>query len=71
MKSKNINYNNNLLFAWNCCNVGVQEDRNANIVPVKNSSPKYRIDGFMSALDAYVGLCDHYQEYLKTVQYKK
>ena len=71
LKAKKINYNNNPLFAWNCCNVGVQEDRNANIVPVKNSSPKYRIDGFMSALDAYVGLCDHYQEYLKTVQYKK
>jgi phage terminase large subunit-like protein len=45
-------------------NTGVQIDRNGNIVPVKNQSAKQRIDGTASMLDAYVGLLDHYQEFL-------
>lgn len=57
-----INYNANPLFEWCCTNVGVQSDRNGNIVPVKASSPKRRIDSFMAFLDAYVGLCDHMGE---------
>ena len=58
-----INYGNNPLFEWCCTNVGVQADRNGNIVPVKASSPKRRIDAFMAFLDAYVGLCDHKSEF--------
>lgn len=57
-----INYNANPLFEWCATNVGVQSDRNGNIVPVKASSPKRRIDAFMACLDAYVGLCDHMGE---------
>lgn len=58
-----INYGNNPLFEWCCTNVGVQADRNGNIVPVKASAPKRRIDAFMAFLDAYVGLCDHKAEF--------
>lgn len=47
-------------------NTGVQEDRNGNIVPIKAQSPKYRIDGLASLLDAYVGLYEHYNEYKDT-----
>ena len=67
LKAKRINYNNNPLLKWCLLNAGVQEDRNGNIVPVKNNSPKYRIDGLASLLDAYVGLLDHYQEYLNAI----
>lgn len=62
-KAGKINYGNNPLFEWCCTNVGVQSDRNGNIVPVKASSPKRRIDAFMAFLDAYVGLCDHKSEF--------
>ena len=34
-----------------------------NIVPIKSQSPKYRIDGTASLLDAYVGLYEHFNEY--------
>lgn len=57
-----INYGGNPCFEWCTTNVGVQSDRNGNIVPVKASSPKRRIDAFMAFLDAYVGLCDHMGE---------
>ena len=30
---------------WCLTNTGVQTDRNGNIVPIKNQSPKQRIDG--------------------------
>lgn len=62
-KAGKINYGNNPLFEWCCTNVGVQSDRNGNVVPVKASSPKRRIDAFMAFLDAYVGLCDHKSEF--------
>lgn len=58
-----INYNANPLFEWCCTNVGVQSDRNGNIVPVKASSPKRRIDSFMAFLDAYTVMCDHLNEF--------
>lgn len=58
-----INYGNNPLFEWCCTNVGVQSDRNGNIVPVKASSPKRRIDAFMACLDAYTVMCDHLSEF--------
>lgn len=67
LKAKKINYNNNPLLKWCITNTGVVEDRNGNIVPVKANSPKYRIDGLASLLDAYVGLYDHYQEYLNAI----
>lgn len=67
LKAKKINYNNNPILKWCLANTGVQEDRNANIVPVKASSAKYRIDGMAALLDAYVGLMDHYTEYLNAI----
>lgn len=67
LKAKKINYNNNPLLKWCITNTGITEDRNGNIVPVKANSPKYRIDGLASLLDAYVGLYDHYTEYLNAI----
>ena len=67
LKKKLINYNNNTLLKWCITNTGIQTDRNGNIVPIKATSAKYRIDGLASLLDSYVGLCDHYQEYLDTI----
>ena len=62
LKARKINYNDNPVLKWCMCNVGVTEDRNGNLMPVKARNPKYRIDGFASLLDAYVGLCEHYNE---------
>jgi len=62
LKARKINYNDNPLLKWCMCNVGVTEDRNGNLMPVKARNPKYRIDGFASLLDSYVGLCEHYNE---------
>ena len=64
LKAKKINYNNNPLLKWCICNTGIVEDRNGNIVPKKAQAAKFRIDGLASLLDSYVGLCDHYQEFL-------
>ena len=63
-----INYNNNPLLKWCLSNTGVKTDRNGNIVPIKNRAAKQRIDGTASLLDAYVGLCEHYNEYLTNLQ---
>ena len=63
LQAKKINYGNNPITKWCLTNTGVVEDRNGNIIPVKCQSPKQRIDGAASMLDAYVGLCDHYNEF--------
>lgn len=65
LRAKRVNYDNNPILKWCLTNTGVQVDRNANIVPVKSLSPKMRIDGTASLLDAYVGLCDHYNEFME------
>ena len=67
LQAKKINYNNSSLLKWCITNTGVKTDVNGNIQPVKAQSPKYRIDGLASLLDAYVGLTEHYQEYLDTL----
>lgn len=67
LKAKKINYDNNPLLKWCITNTGIIEDRNGNIVPVKAQSPKYRIDGLASLLDSYVGLYEHYNEYLNAL----
>ena len=67
LQSKKINYNNNVLLKWCITNTGVKTDVNGNIQPIKAQSAKYRIDGLASLLDAYVGLTDHYQEYLDAI----
>lgn len=63
LKAHKVNYNNNPILKWCLTNTGVQTDRNGNIVPVKNQSPKQRIDGAAALLDCYVGLYEHYNEY--------
>lgn len=64
LQAKKINYNNNPILKWCLTNTGVQQDRNGNIVPVKNQAAKMRIDGTASLLDAYVGLHEHYNEFM-------
>lgn len=67
LAAKKVNYNANPLLLWCITNTGVKADVNGNIQPVKATSPKYRIDGLASLLDAYVGLLDHYKEYLDAI----
>lgn len=67
LKAKKINYNNNPILKWCLTNTGIEQDRNGNIVPVKNQSPKMRIDGTASLLDSYVGLYDHFEEFLRAM----
>ena len=67
LQAKKINYNNSSIMKWCLTNVGIKTDVNGNIQPVKAQSAKYRIDLAASLLDAYVGLTDHYQEYLDTL----
>lgn len=67
LQAKKINYNNNPILRWCLTNTGVLTDRNGNIVPIKNQSPKMRIDGTASLLDAYTGLFEHYEEFLRAL----
>lgn len=67
LKAKKINYNNHPILKWCLTNTGIEQDRNGNIVPVKNQSPKMRIDGTASLLDSYVGLYDHFEEFLRAM----
>jgi len=67
LQAKKINYNNNPILKWCLTNTGVQTDRNGNIVPIKNQAAKMRIDGMASLLDAYVGLFEHYEEFLRAL----
>jgi len=63
LQAYRVNYNNNPILKWCLTNTGIQTDRNGNIVPVKNQSPKQRIDGTAALLDCYVGLYEHYNEF--------
>lgn len=67
LQAKKINYNNNPILKWCLTNTGVETDRNGNIVPVKNQAAKMRIDGMASMLDAYVGLFEHYEEFIRAL----
>lgn len=67
LQKKKINYNNHPILKWCLTNTGIETDRNGNIVPVKNQSPKRRIDGTASLLDAYVGLFDNYESFLRAM----
>ena len=63
LKARKVIYNNNPILKWCLTNTGVVHDRNGNIVPVKNQSPRQRIDGTAALLDCYVGLYEHYNEF--------
>ena len=67
LQAKRIIYNNNPILKWCLTNTGVKEDRNGNIVPVKNQAAKQRIDGAASLLDAYVGLTERYNEFIEAL----
>lgn len=67
LQKKKINYNNHPILKWCLTNTGIETDRNGNIVPIKNQSPKRRIDGTASMLDAYVGLFDNYESFLRAM----
>src|SRR5699024_9863558 len=67
LKAKKINYNNHPILKWCLTNTGVETDRNGNIVPIKAQTAKMRIDGTASMLDAYVGLLEHYEEFLRAM----
>jgi len=67
LKTKKINYNNHKILKWCLTNTRIEKDRNGNIVPIKNQSPKMRIDGTASMLNAYVGLMDHYEEFKRAL----
>lgn len=64
--AKKINYNNNPVVKWCMTNVSVEEDpRNKNPLPAKaGKNSMKKIDGFAVLLDAYVGVCDHQQEFI-------
>jgi phage terminase large subunit-like protein len=67
LQAKKINYNNSPILKWNLTNTGIETDRNGNIVPIKALAPKMRIDGTASMLNAYVGLMDHYEEFIRSL----
>ena len=67
LQKKKINYNNHPILKWCLTNTGIETDRNGNIVPIKNQSPKRRIDGTASLLDAYVGLFDNLEQFLRVM----
>lgn len=67
LQAHKVIYNNNPVLKWCLTNTGVQTDRNGNIVPIKNQSPKQRIDGTAALLDCYVGLYERYTEYTTAI----
>ena len=67
LQAHKVIYNNNPVLKWCLTNTGIQTDRNGNIVPIKNQSPKQRIDGTAALLDCYVGLYEHYTEYTAAI----
>ncbi|MDY6086612.1 MAG: terminase large subunit [Succiniclasticum sp.] len=67
LQAHKVIYNNNPILKWCLTNTGIQTDRNGNIVPTKNQSPKQRIDGTAALLDCYVGLYEHYTEYTAAI----
>lgn len=67
LQAHKVIYNNNPVLKWCLTNTGVQTDRNGNVVPIKNQSPKQRIDGTAALLDCYVGLYEHYTEYTTAI----
>ena len=67
LKAHRVVYGNNPILKWCLTNTGVQTDRNGNIVPIKNQSPRQRIDGTAALLDCYVGLYEHYNEFINAI----
>lgn len=57
--------NHNPINEWCRMNVAVRSDVNDNIQPDKKGrNPKNRIDGFAAELDAYITLCNRYDDFI-------
>ncbi|WP_455759477.1 terminase large subunit [Cloacibacillus evryensis] len=67
LQARKVVYQNNPILKWCLTNTGIQTDRNGNIVPIKNQSPRQRIDGAAALLDCYVGLYEHYNEFINAI----
>lgn len=67
LQAHKVIYQNNPVLKWCLTNTGIQTDRNGNIVPIKNQSPRQRIDGAAALLDCYVGLYEHYNEFINAI----
>lgn len=65
LQKKKVVYNNSPILKWCLSNTTVKPDINGNIQPMKNQKPTRRIDGTASLVDAYVGLNDHYNEFVE------
>lgn len=66
-RDKLIVYNNNPVLKWCLTNTTVKTDDNDMMRPIKGANQRARIDGMVSLLDAYVGLCDKMQDYLNVI----
>jgi phage terminase large subunit-like protein len=65
-----VNYGNNPILRWCLLNTGAKAmnaDGITSIQPVKTSRTK-RIDGMVSLLNAYVGYCNHEDDYIKYIR---
>ena len=72
-EEKRIVYQNNPMLRWNLLNTGVKtlnRDGIQSIQPVKTGSTK-RIDGMVSLLNAFVGYCDHEEDFLRYCRIKE
>lgn len=67
LQAKRVNYNNNPVLKWCLTNTGILTDRNGNIVPIKNQAAKMRIDGAAAMLNTWVGLMEHYEEFIRVL----
>lgn len=67
LKSKNIVYGDNPIFEWCTTNVEIAPDSNGNIKPIKKMNAGVRIDGFASALNAYVSLERELENYTQMI----
>jgi phage terminase large subunit-like protein len=67
LRDKLINFNNNPVLKWCLSNTTVKTDMNDMVRPIKGKNSRARIDGMVSLLDAYVGLCEKMQDYLNVI----
>lgn len=68
-----VAYQNNPMLKTHCLNTGVKtlnRDGIQTIQPVKTSSSR-RIDGLVSLLNAFVGYCDHEEDFLRYCRIKE
>ena len=67
LEAKMINYDNNPILKWNLSNAAIKTDSNDNIMLVKTSNPRRRIDGVASLLDAFIVYENHYEDYMNLI----